>query len=101
MDYTREELISICNDASVPQDKWRNRDSADAQRQMGDCLALLRAGCQFEISHEYSLATDEHTIWIVIRYKGFDYFELGEISQETFYLPTRLRLEHSQDSDWY
>lgn len=29
-DYTREDLIAICERAIVPQDHWRNRDSASA-----------------------------------------------------------------------
>lgn len=34
-DYTREELISICERAIVPQSKWWDRDSEQAQAGVG------------------------------------------------------------------
>lgn len=46
---TREDLIAICERAIVPQDHWRNRDSASAQLGVGAALVLLKAGCKFVV----------------------------------------------------
>lgn len=102
-DYTREELLSICEDAFVPQKKWSNRDSAEAQKQLGWCYAWLKAGCEFEILTKDTLGTDESTIWVEITAQGFMYFESGEgcEDKESFYLPTRQRLEERKGGDWY
>lgn len=40
----REELIALCERAVVPVEQWSDRDSADAQKQVGEALVLLRAG---------------------------------------------------------
>jgi len=55
---TREELIALCEAALVPESEWRNRDSAGAQRQIGEAWALLRAGCPYRILP----GTDDDTI---------------------------------------
>ena len=49
---TREELIAICEKATVPQSKWWDRDSAGAIQQMGMAWALLKAGCEFRVIKE-------------------------------------------------
>lgn len=100
---TREELIALIDRATVPQDQWRDRDSAGAQRQMGEGRALLLAGCDFVIcddKDEYT-KSDAETWWIDITYKGFDYFEIGELSTDTLYIPTAKRLADRAGKDWY
>lgn len=101
-DYTREELVNICEKSSVAQKDWNNRDSAGAQIQVGKCLMLLKAGCKFDILVNDSVCkTNEHTIWIEIEFEGFSYFEIGEREKEVFYLPTVKRLKQSKNGDWY
>ena len=101
-DWTRDELLDICEKALVPQDLWSDRDTAHAQRQVGECRALLKAGCSYGIITMGSTATDYHTIWLTIEYRGFDYFETGgHLSTETFYLPTPTRLWEANGGDWY
>lgn len=102
--YTREELLNICERAFVPEDKWSDRDSADAQKQLGWCYAWLKAGCEFEVLYkEGGMFTDERTIWIEVKAKGFMYFEDSECGkdEETFYLPTEAKLEKMKGRDWY
>ena len=111
--YTRERLIKICEKAFVLQKNWSDRDSADAQRQLGSCYALLKAGCKFEILYTKGgvCSTDENTIWIQFWVHDFQWFELGEESFEDkrgnknmdyhFYLPTSSRLRRHSGRDWY
>jgi len=102
MTYTREKLIEICGKSIVPQNQWFNRDSAGAQRQVGELFVLLQAGCDFEILTDGLCATDEHTIWVEVEYKGFSYFDYGTSpSKDTFYLPTEKRLQDRVGTDWY
>ena len=101
-DPTREELISICQDGIVPEERWCNRDSAAAQRQLGEALALLTAGCGYRVLRGDSLNTNERTIWIEIEFAGFGHFDWGgHYDSETYYLPTRERLNANHESDWY
>jgi len=99
--YTREKLLSICERAFVLEDKWSDRDSAEAQKQLGWCYAWLKDGCEFKILHnKKGLCTDEDTIWVEIRADGFQKFDWdGEQDIESFYLPTEKRLKSG--SDWY
>lgn len=104
LDYTRAELIAICEDAIRPEDVWSNRDSEMSQRKLGEVWALLRAGCGFRILSEEGprgLNTDRKTIWIEIESKGFNYFEMSELNIGHFYLPTPERLAERGDKDWY
>jgi len=110
IDYSREELIGLLAQSFVPEEKWRNRDSAGAQRQVGECLALLKAGCDFEVLTAGNLITDDKTIWVEIWFKGFQYFEgcyededseRNKKQSDTFYLPTAEHLEKAEGSDWY
>jgi hypothetical protein len=101
-DYTREDLLAICERAFVPQDKWLDRDSSDAQRQLGECYALLKAGCDFAISRGGSLVTDDRTIWVSVVWEGFAHFDWGgPHDRETYYLPTDARLDAVNGGDWY
>jgi hypothetical protein len=98
---TREDLIDLCERGVVPHDRWHNRDSSGAQRQLGECLALLRAGCEFEVAR--TPESTGSTWWIEVWFRGFDAFEYGERheSNETFYVPTKERLEGVNGGDWY
>jgi hypothetical protein len=96
--YTREDLLAICECAFVQQEHWYNRDSASAQRQLGEAYALLKAGCEFWIGSD----TDIRTIWVVITSEGFAHKDYdGGLDTEHFYLPTRERLAQSDGKDWY
>jgi hypothetical protein len=96
--YTREQLIEICEKAIVPVKQWNNRDSADAQRQIGQCLALLKAGC--EIIDQIN--NNHETITVFISYPGFSKMDHnGPEDEESFYLPTPERLVKRKGGDWY
>lgn len=103
IDYTREELVSICERAIVPESKWCDRDSAGAQRQVGETWALLRAGCDFEVvEKDGHIITDEHTIWVRLKYDGFSVFDSGaDKYEELSYLPTTQHLDERNGEDWY
>lgn len=102
---TREELIDLCERGVVSHDRWSNRDSAQAQRQLGECLALLRAGCEFQVIQVGNLKSDAKTWWVCIEFRGFQSFEYGldevGFDDETFYVPTAERLERADGGDWY
>lgn len=111
-DDERAELISICEAASVPQNHWYDRDSEGAQRQVGECLMLLRAGCDFCIhtkaNHPRSQKkgeppfTNSKTIWITVWSEGFAFHDWGgDRNDHLFYLPTRKRLAAVEGTDWY
>ena len=95
-------LIAICEDALVPQKVWHNRDSESSQRQVGECWALLNAGCDFYV-HEAGddPAASTQTTWVTVVSEGFQYFEIGDLSTHLFYLPTRKRLDKTAGKDWY
>lgn len=96
----REDLILLCERASVPQKRWSNRDSADAQMQVGQCLMLLRAGCQF--SEPDDPKPTESIIWVDIEYEGFAFHDrVGPKDSEIFYIPTEERLREVNGGDWY
>ena len=95
---TREQLLEICEAAFLPQEKWRNRDTASAQRQLGTCYALLKAGSDFVVRQEEKVLTV--TFW----YHGWNWFEYGnEASQEMdrFYVPAPEHLAEVAGRDWY
>ncbi len=102
-DYTREELLSICEKSFVPQNLWGDRDSAEAQKQLGQCYVWLKDGCDFKIltkTNNKNFITDDQTIWVEIQAKGFEHFDYqGGMDTETFYLPTERRLKRK--GDWY
>ncbi|MBW4706161.1 hypothetical protein KX928_00005 [Roseobacter sp. YSTF-M11] len=100
--YTREELINICEKAIVHLDSWRDRDSSEAQRQVGDAWALLKSGCPYKVLTKGDLQTDEKTIWIEHTFTDFSGFEHGTPFNEieTLYLRTPKRLENVAGADW-
>jgi hypothetical protein len=103
-EVSREDLIDLCRDGIVPQSKWLNRDSAGAQRQLGEAWALLSAGCNYRVLREGrgGLDTNDRTIWLQIESEGFAYRDYdGPLDSETYYIPTRKRLNDNLGSDWY
>lgn len=100
-EYTREDLIKICEQAFVNTDDWHDRDSYYSQCKLGTCYALLKDNCDFKVLHRGDLKTNDNTIWIEIEATGFDWFEGGGMTKETFYLPTQKRIDESDGGDWY
>ena len=112
-EYTRQDLIKICEKAFVNQKDWGDRDSASSQLQMAECYALLRAGCYFEVTYKdknNNCITDEKTIWVQFWVHDFQYFEYGGDAYDKdghydldyqFYLPTLKRLKEVKGKDWY
>lgn len=112
--YTREDLIKICELAIVNEEDWEDRDTESSQQQVGICWALLKAGCDFEVTYEKlddedrnRCITDEDTIWLYIYSKGFMWFECAEDNSRDYkekihiYLPTMKRLAEAKGKDWY
>ena len=111
--YTREELIAICEKSFVPQKDWKDRDSFETQKQVGEIYAMLKAGCKFEIQvstreKDKGCVTDEETIWLKFWAHTFMWFETGDDSDEEgyevgeyYYLPTLERLNEKAGKDWY
>lgn len=110
MDYTREELIDICERAIVPLSEWSNRDTSHSQRSVGECWALLKAGCDFHVRTPENMkgtpddpcVTDDRTIWLAITFPSFATFDQGAgPACEIYYLPTPKRLQENSGTDWY
>lgn len=106
-DFSRENLIAICEAAVVNVKSWANRDSPNAHEKLGLCWVLLKAGCEFHIHApnpgERGCYTDDMTIWLNISWPTFSTFEYGggSYSSETFYIPTPKRLRKNLGRDWY
>lgn len=106
-DYSRENLIAICEAAVVPVEKWRNRDSPGAQEALGLCWVMLKAGCEFHVHppqpEKRGCHTDARTIWLTIEWPTFNTFEYGggNETNDTFYIPTPARLREAEGRDWY
>lgn len=98
---SREELIALCDRGVVSQDKWSDRDSAGAQRQLAECRALLLAGCDFAQSKGVRPKSDDSTIWVDVMFHGFQWFECDSIERDLFYVPTAKRLDEADGGDWY
>lgn len=103
VEYTREQLIDICERAIVPVNKWSNRDSPSAQLGVYQALGLLKAGCEFNVTYRGDgCVTDERTIWLYIFHPSFGTFDHGAPGDEIHvYLPTPQRLEDMKGCDWY
>lgn len=97
----REELLALCDRGFIPEARWSNRDSSSALRQLGECYALLRAGCDFWV--EPALKHGAH--WVHVDFDGFNSFEYGRDNtpkeSERFYVPTQESLDANKDGDWY
>ena len=106
MQYTREDLISICEKAIVPVSNWGNRDTPQSQLGVGQLWALLKAGCEFTVVYsegEY-INTDSRMIWVRVLHPTFSSFEIGsgaDYNEELYYIPTAARIEACCGQDWY
>ena len=118
-DYTREDLITLCERAIVPEKWWMNRDTASMHINIGEAWALLKAGCDFtvitqenaEVLKGGSCVTDDDTIWLYIYATGFKWFEdiwaendeerASSKDQYLHYIPTAKRLDEVDGGDWY
>lgn len=108
VDYTREELVTICERAVVQLSEWGNRDTPHAHEKLGLCWVMLKAGCEFSVhpaSGQSGCYTDARTIWLSISWPDFNDFEYGTTrapsQHEMFYIPTPTRLEAMAGRDWY
>ena len=110
LNYTREELIEICEKAIVQETDWNDRDTEASQCKVGECWALLKAGCDFEVMYDDGMcSTDETTIWLYVYSEGFRYFEYASGEEDDneykekhhYYLPTLKCLEEANGKDWY
>ena len=107
-EYTREQLIEICEAAIVPQSDWWNRDSPSAQEGVAIIWGKLKAGCDFRVTprnpqDKGGCFTDDETIWITVYWKNFAYFEGDAHGRDEYhgYLPTPKKLEQNDGNDWY
>lgn len=89
--YTREELISICEDAVVHHTRWGNRDSYSSQVLLSDIYYGLTGGVPFEIEED----TDDRTIWILFS----DDFDSEKLEYEGQHLSISSLEDYRQDCD--
>ena len=107
-DYTREELIAICERAMIPLHQWSNRDTPESIRAVGECWAYLKTGCEFRVHPEAvmlqkGLYTTMDTIWVEVMHPTFNSFEYGggHEASEIYHLPQPARLDETEGRDWY
>lgn len=94
---TRERLIELCEKAIVDESKWDDRDSSAAQMNIGQAWALLKAGCEYQITSH-----NKEYINLDISYKDFGSFERSKPNEtESFYIPSEDRLKYFGGNDWY
>lgn len=89
--YTREELISICEAAVVHHTKWRDRNSYSAQTEIQSIYEGLTAGLDFEIDGN----TDDCTIWISFTQP----IDLDKLDKNGLYLDISSRDDYFEDCD--
>lgn len=82
MNYTREQLINICERAVVPHEKWGDRDSYISQKNIQSIYKGLTAGLDFKIitkEDDPEYHSDEQTILIKFTTPiDFDKLEKGK-----------------------
>lgn len=101
-DYTREELLALCERAVVPEEHWSDRDSCHSQEGVGKAWAFLRAGVPYKVLTSGDCATNDRTVWVEFYPQDFISFEEGErVGRELIYLPTQARLDEAGGKDWY
>lgn len=113
-DWTREELIAICQRAVVPVKDWRHLQAAEVHEKHGLCWVLLTAGCEFTVQPaapegtRRSCATDAQYIWVFIAWPDVSDLRLGTRPKApagsncaAFRLPTPARLDEAAGKDWY
>lgn len=126
-EYSRTNLINLCERAVVHHSKWHDRDSNSAQQMISSIYEGLTAGLDFIIDEE----TDEETI--IIEFINIDlnklkngiylpvcdiddYFAHCDPNHETEmfegfgiqfdssytsgYMPTKKRLDEANNDDW-
>lgn len=78
LDYTRAELIQAIENAIQQVDDWSNRDDPYLHVRLGQCWALLKAGCEYEIKLPdpndplKDCVTHEGTVWLDIKFPRFE-----------------------------
>ena len=89
----REDLIRLCEDAVVPNNRWASADTYYAQAQLASLWLFLKAGCKFKLDEE-----ENGTVWVVVTF-----YQPGTKLHITsdYYLPTRKRLNSANGKDWY
>lgn len=108
-DYSRDNLVAICEAAVVNVEKWSNRDSPLSHENLGLCWVMLKAGCEFIVTQPdtvapHSCVTDDNTIWLNVYWPSFNSFEYGTDEYDDnrhFYIPTPQRLRERLGRDWY
>jgi len=102
----------------VPRDKWSDRDSNSAQRNIGDIWRLLKSGHRFEIWSDYkdeararllslddffspenTICTNYIYIYDIMTFSACEYDTKGE--KITYYFPTPFGLKNAEGKDWY
>jgi hypothetical protein len=61
-DYTREDLIDLCERGVVPCSEWNDRDSLSAQHNLEEVYSYLKAGCDYVITTE-----SDRTVWVAFK----------------------------------
>jgi len=108
-DYSRENLIAICDAAIVPEEFWDNPRTPQTQKMVGILWAQLRAGCEFTVHVEAvdefdCFVSDDQTIWLDVESIELKMHEKHLDKKhkriELFYLPTPKRLRECSGRDW-
>jgi len=104
----RDYLIDLCEKSIVSVSKRMNRDTPDSQSKVWKLWSLLKCGCDYKILYEWTLVTDEYTIWIEVYYPDFNSFEYWfdledreTLSYDNFYIPTEKKLKERDWEDRY
>jgi hypothetical protein len=95
MEYTREQLIELCDKAIVPFEKWQNRDTPKAQSDIGTIRAYLKAGCKYRIVTD--MPGDPETIWLQIHHYQFE----DGADWHLYYMPSQKKIDAANGGDWY
>lgn len=82
--YTREDLIELCERAVVPCSEWHDRDSLSAQKNLEEVYSFLKIGCDYKMNNE-----SDRTVWIAfsnVTYEQYtnSYHSLGIDSIEDY-----------------
>jgi hypothetical protein len=97
LDYSREELIELCEKSIVPVLDWGG-GSRSAHLRLAECWMLLKAGCRFRVLCDFldgkseNDVTDQQTIWLRVRWPNqadLNWLGMGVDSEENvFFIPT-------------
>jgi hypothetical protein len=113
-DWTRGELIAICERAVVAVSDWNRMEGPEAHEKLGLCWVLLKAGCDVDVMPPSrpgvtgGCATTDQHIWVVLSWPSASDLRMGFRPQATtgsncaaFRLPTPARLNQAAGKDWY